>query len=146
MLYVFFLVNYISSSKKDVVEGRLRCKELSEYLEKVHAPKVVWLSEDGSGIVSKVCYDSTTNQMVGLVLPTDQKTGMPIPFSFMPKSVTEIEQQLQQPKSTLVYVVMAQPIKENIPPFVLQIYGVNNTFTAETVMKRWEFTQKELAK
>lgn len=143
---ILIAVNYISNNKQNIVEGQLRCKELSEYLEKLKAPRAVWLSEDGSGIVSKVSFDSTTNQMVGLVLPIDPEKGIPIPFTFTPNSVDEIESQLKKPKATHIYMILAQSLKENVPPFVLAVYGVDNTFTVENVMKRWKHTQKELTK
>lgn len=139
-------MNYISEHKPKIIEGQLRCEELSQFLDKLNAPRTVWLSEDGSGIVSKVSYDSSTNQMVGLVLPTNRETGMPIPFTFVPSSVNEIEKQLEYPKSTLVYIIMAQSIKENIPPFVLQIFGTDNKFLATDVMSRWKFIKAELRK
>lgn len=129
-----------------MVEGRLRCKELSEYLEKLNAPKSVWLAEDASGIITKVSYDSTTNQMVGVVLPTNENTGMPVPFPYVPSNINEIEAYLKLPKASSVYAIIAQPIKENVPPFVLQIYGIDNTFTSTEVMKRWRHTKKELKK
>lgn len=138
-------MTYISNNKQSIVEGQLRAKELSDYLKKVNAPQKVWLSEDGSGIISKVSYDTSSNQMVGLVLPTNEETGMPIPFTYVPESVGEIEEHLQRPKSTTVYVVMAQALKENVPPFVLQIFGTDE-FTSENVMKRWAHTKIELAK
>lgn len=122
----------------------MRCVELSQYLEKLNVPKKIWLSEDGSGIISKVSFDAKTNQMVGLVLPLHHATGIPIPFTYQPNTVAEIEQYLRHPKSTLNYIVMAQPIKENVPPFVLQIFGVDNTFSTEDVMKRWIHTKNEL--
>lgn len=84
--------------------------------------------------------------MVGLVLPTNKQTGMPIPFTYIPNSISDIEEQLKNSKATLVYVVMAQSIKENIPPFVLQIFGTDNKFVAGDVMNRWKYTEDELAK
>lgn len=50
------------------------------------------------------------------------------------------------PKSKLVYVVMAQPLNESIPPFILQIYGTNNKFLAANVVERWNFMKSELEK
>lgn len=129
-----------------MVEGQLRCRELAEYLQKTNAPKEVWLAEDGSGIISKACFDSTSNQIVGLNLPLDLKTGLPIPYTFVPESVEDIEKQMENTKSTHVYVILAQPIKENIPPFVLAIYGTDNRFTAANVLNRWEHTKNELEK
>lgn len=83
-------VSHINKSKVKVVEGELRCDHLAKYINNVGAPKRVWISEDGSGIVTKISYDSTTNQLVGLVLPLDNNTRMPIPFSFQPKSLEDL--------------------------------------------------------
>lgn len=129
-----------------MIEGELRSKDLSDYLDKLRAPRTVWISEDGSGIIAKASYDSTTNQIVGLVLPKHQETGIPISFSFTPNSLKEIEECMTLPMSTHVYLVLAQPLKENTPPFVLQIYGTNNKFHSDDVLQRWEYTKKELKK
>lgn len=146
ILNYHYLVHYINKTKKRFVEGDLRCKELNDYLDKVDSPKAVWLSEDGSGIVSKVAYDSASNQLVGLVLPFHSETGIPIPFSFKPKSEHNIEKFLKCPTSTHLYLVMAQPIKSNTPPFILQIFGTDNKFTAMNIVQRWNHTKRELEK
>lgn len=96
----FYLVSHINKNKLKVTEGELRCDELASYLDKVGTHKTVWLSEDGSGIVAKVCYDSSSNQMVGLILPIDSTTSMPIPFSFTPKSMKDLEEFSQKHKFT----------------------------------------------
>lgn len=139
-------MKYIHEKQHKIVEGELRCKELAEYLDKFNAPKEVHLEEDGSGIVAKCSYDSSTNQLVGLVLPTNTKNGMPATYSFTPQSMTEIKQQIKQnEKSTLVYLILAQPIMDNVPPFILQIYGINNTFRSGSVVQRWQHTKDQLA-
>lgn len=138
-------MNYVNQEKKKIVEGELRCLELADYLKKLKAPKQVWLSEDGSGINAKVSFDPSTNQLVGLVLPTNHN-GMPVSFSFTPQSFNDIEQQMKlNQMSTLVYLVMAQPILDNSPPFILQIYGTDNRFQTEDVMLRWKHTIDQLA-
>lgn len=105
--------------------------------------KYVWISEDGTGIVKKIEYDPSSNQIVGLVLPTNSTTGMPIAFSFLARSASEIEKHVQNTLSSTVYVVLAQPIKENIPPFVLQIFGTDNKFTGKDVHHRWSHIIQE---
>lgn len=110
------------------------------------APRTVWLSEDATGIVSRVQFDVSTNQLVGLVLPINDMNGMPIPFSFPANSVEGIETFMKEESSKLVYVVMAQPLVENVPAFILQIYGTNNRFTADMVSKRHKFTISELTR
>lgn len=39
---------------------------------------------------------------------------------------------------------MAQPLKENIPPFCLCIFGTDNKFLASDVLRRWDFIKEEL--
>lgn len=141
-----FLVSYINKKKERITEGELRCEELEKYLTKVKAPKTIWLAEDSSGILSKVTYDSVTNQMVGLVLPIHQETGIPIKYSFTPKSSRDIEEYCKRPKSTLVHIVTAQPLKPNTPPFILQIFGINNKHTSRDIERRWAHTKNELLK
>lgn len=140
-------MNYISQKKQKIIEGELRCKELADYLEKLNAPKQIWLCEDGTGIVAKVSYDSTTNQLIGIVLPTCQKTGIPASFTFTPQSMDDIKKQIEKnPKSTHLYMVLAQPIKDNVPPFILQVFGTDNTFKTSDVLKRWQHTKDQLAR
>lgn len=138
-------MNYILKRKNRIVEGELRSKELVEYLHNLNAPKKVWISEDASGIVTQISYDPSTNQIVGLVLPTNQ-TGMPIPYSFCPHTINDIEQFIKlNQKSTLVYLVLAQPLMDNVPPFVLQCFGTDNRFKTEHTMLRWKQTRDQLA-
>lgn len=138
-------MNYVSQAKNKIVEGELRCRELGEYLRKLKAPKQVWICEDASGIVAKVSFDPSTNQLVGLVLPLNH-TGMPVPFSFTPQSLNDIEQQMKQNQwSTLVYLVLAIPIMDNVPPFILQVFGTDNRFKTEDVLLRWKHTKDQLA-
>lgn len=139
-------MNYISASKTKVIEGELRGAELANYLENLNAPRKVWLSEDGTGIVSKIEYDPGSNQLIGLVLPLNGSTGMPIPFTFMARSADEINCHVNKDKSSLVYFVMAQPLKQGTPPFLLLMFGTNNKFNAISVLQRWKFLKDELKK
>lgn len=130
-------MDLINANKEKIIEGELRCQQLAEYLKKLNAPNEVWLAEDGSGILDRVMYDSKTNQVIGLVLPLHKITGMPIMFSFTPQTANEIEDQIKMnSKSKNVYLILAQPILDNTPPFVLQVFGSDNRFTAENVLNR----------
>lgn len=139
-------MSYISHNKARFNEGQLRTKELANYLEQLKLPKKVWICEDATGIIAKVEYDPASDQIVGIPLPMDSVTGMPISFSFMAQSVEDIQNYAKKPLSTLVYVVLALPLMPNIPPFVLQIFGTDNTFNAINVKQRWNYTVKELKK
>lgn len=139
-------MSYIQQRKEKIIEGELRCGQLSEYLDKIGSPRKVWLSEDASGIIAQVTYDPKTNQLVGLTLPND-KNGMPILFSFVPNTLSEINNQMKtNPRSTLVYLIIAQPIDDKASPFILQIFGSDNKFKTTDVLKRWEHTRDQLSK
>lgn len=102
------------------------------------------MSEDGSGVIKKIVYDARSNQLVGLVLPFNETNGMPKLFSFEAKTAADIEKYVQLPQSHLVYIICAQPIKRNVAPFILQIFGTDNKFNSDNVMKRWNHTVSEL--
>lgn len=138
-------MNYISEYKVKIIEGELRCAALAEYMNKLNTPKKVWISEDGSSVVERVEYDPKTNQLVGLVLPFG-KNGMPIPFSFLATSAEDIQKYIDKKKSRLIYFVMAQPLKENTPPFLLSMFGTDNKFEFKNVLQRWKFMERELQK
>lgn len=77
-----FSVNRIHREKERVIEGELRCSQLVKYLKSIDSPNSVFLSEDGSGVVRKIVYDAHLNQLVGLVHPFNDETGMPKLFAF----------------------------------------------------------------
>lgn len=143
------IVANICDDRRRIIEGELRCVQLRKYLENLNVEKAVWISEDGSGIVSNIHYDSIFDQLVGFVLPIGQNSGSPIPFSFNARDADQIIKHMSNPniqRSYLVYLVMAQPLSERTPPFVLQIFGSANRFSKEDVVKRWKYTRDELAK
>lgn len=139
-------MSYINKNKPKIVEGELRIKELSHYLESLKLEKNVWLSEDATGITAKVEFDLNTNQMVGLVLPIDTRTGMPKPFSYLARNEEEIFKNMEREKSNYVYIVMAQPLVQGVPPFILQLYGTDSKFKTQDVLFRWRHTVDELNK
>lgn len=65
-------------------------------------------------------------------------------FSFIAKDADTIKDLINEPTSRMIYVILAQALDERVPPFVLQIFGTNNSFTAREVVCRWNFTKTEL--
>lgn len=137
---------YIQRSSTSLIEGVLRSHELLIYLQERDLPLIVALSEDATRIEGRVQYDTSTNQLIGFVLPTNSN-GMPIPFSYHARSAEEIVGHFTRNKSaaTFVNTIMAQPIA-SIPPFCLMIFGSDGKFTTECVSKRWQFITTELRK
>lgn len=159
----------INKEKTRVVEGEFRFRELTRFLDSKKTIKAIWISEDATAIIPEYKYDPETNQIVGILLPKD-KNGCPIPFryilrylnsqkfstannlifSFIAKDAETIKEFVQDPiknpKSKNVYVVMAQVLDERVPPFILQIFGTNSTFTACDTIHRWHYIKDELEK
>lgn len=126
-------MKHIHAEKSRIIEGELRCEELAKHLELTKSPKAIFLSEDGSEVVQKVAYDSHTNQMIGLVLPFDDTSGMPRKFSFEAKSEEVMRNYMELPQSNLVYIIVAQSLQKNSPPFILQMFETNNKFETREV-------------
>lgn len=128
------------------MEGELRSHQLVDYLERTNSQKSVFLSEDGSGIIKKIVFDPHSNLLIGLVLPINAKSGMPITFSYKAESAEMIKKHIEQPQSSLVCIVAAQPLQKDVAPFILMIYGTDNKFKSIDVLKRWMTTIDELKK
>lgn len=139
-------MNRIYTDKERIIEGELRCKQLVQHIENCNAPKSIFLSEDASGIVQRIVYDSRSNQLIGIVLPLDEKNGMPLIMTFKADTAEKMKEYMGRPLSTLVYIVVAQPLKEKTPPFILQMFGTDNRFNKNNVLQRWRHTIDELKK
>lgn len=137
---------YIHDSKSFVVEGKLMLEGLHEYLTERNLPLRVSLSEDATRIQATICYDPNTNQLVGFALPLDEN-GMPMPFSYLARNVKEIVGHFDNAYNVIssnVYVQMAQPMSRLYPPFCLLLFLTDNTFQAETILSRWNYTAAQL--
>lgn len=134
----------IDDTRRCILEGDLRSEQLAKYLLDRNAGNDIWLCEDASGIIAKIQYDQTLDQLVGIVLPIDGNSGCPKRYEHTATNEEEIRTFMQSVKSTLVYIVMAIPLKEGVPPFILQLYGTDNKFKAIDVIKRWDHTIHDL--
>lgn len=140
---------YVQKSNCHVTEGILRTNELVKYLEERDLPFVVSLSEDATKIINRPQYDSKSNQIVGMVLPSNAEHGMPIPYSYRARDAQEMIRNLadKNPMASFVNVIMAQPIAtDRVAPFCLLIFGSDNKYTGLDVQKRWKYIINELHK
>lgn len=138
-----FSVRCINDTEKCILEGELRCEKLAQYLLKHDAGKDIWICEDGSSIIRKIIYDPTLDQLIGITLPIDD-TGCPKRYESTARDEEEIRQFCKMTKSSHIYLILAIPLKEGVAPFILQMYGTDNRFTARNVIKRWNYTTNEL--
>lgn len=131
------LFRFISLNKENVEEGEFRINQLKSFLVKRNLPLCVWISEDGTRITGKIEYDTNSNKLVGFVMPLID--GCPKTDTFMATSAREIINHFETGiKSDYAYAIMAQPLSPSAPSFCLSIFGTDNRFTYEDVLKRWE--------
>lgn len=128
------------------MEGEIRSVGLKEYLIQHNAGNDVWICEDGSGLISKISYDRLFDQLVGMTLLIDERTGCPNRFEFTARDEDEIKKFCSMTKSTHVYLVLAIPLKEGVAPYILQMFGTDNRFATKNVINRWNHTIDELKK
>lgn len=137
---------FINTSADKIIEGQCRIKELTKFLEDRNLPKIVCLSEDATRINGRIQYDSINDQIIGFVLPIDANS-MPTSFFFKASSIKKIYEYFENGKiSTLLYTYMIQPLQTNCLSFCLNLFGTDNSFTAEDSIKRWKFITELLKK
>lgn len=125
----------INQNQSKIVEGTLRSHELFDYLTERKAGLDIWIAEDASGIVPKIQYDSVRDELVGMTLEIDINTGCPRKFVSTAKDADQIKEFMKHDKSKLVYIVIAIPLKEEIPPYIIQLFGTNNKFKTIDVVR-----------
>lgn len=99
-------------------------------------------SEDTTGVVRRVEYDSSTNSFVGFSTPI--RDGIPLAQHFQADTFEDLKQIYDANETArLLNVHMCQPIStdENpsiLPkPVLLSAYGIDNKFTTMDILRRW---------
>lgn len=139
---------FIAEKGQRITEGLLRSKEVAQHLRLNGLPLLVCVSEDGTRMVGKICYDPHDNKLIGFSLPLNDD-GMPITDLFMARNAAEIEGHFlnkDNSVSTIAYTIMVQPLSETAIPYILTLFGTDNKFNAMDVMQRWNFIKTELRK
>lgn len=125
-----------------LTEGKIRAKELKQFLDSRKLPLTVWLSEDATRITGRIQYDPPSNQLVGFVLPLGSD-GMPLSNTFSATTLEKIQNTFQNATiAKLLYVIIAQSLVDKGPSFCLCLYGTDNKFTFEDVLNRWKYMFK----
>lgn len=124
----------------------MRAKELKEFLVSRDLPLTVWLSEDATRITGRIQYDSASNQLVGFVLPSN-KQRLPISGTYEATSARKIQESFETGTiSSLAYVIIAQSLAHNASSFCFSIFGTDNKFFYDDVLKRWVYIVESLRK
>ncbi|XP_058447967.1 uncharacterized protein LOC131428224 isoform X1 [Malaya genurostris] len=138
------VMRHIRKSCDKILEGKLRVKELVQFLQTHNFPKVIFISEDGTKINPRIRYDIERDQIVGFC-PNLNENGMPLIDSFSATSPNVIQEYFKNfDKSTIVYVILATPLALKTLSFNLLSFGTNNRFSIEEVLLRWGIIEREL--
>ncbi|CAF1604302.1 unnamed protein product, partial [Adineta ricciae] len=131
------LIDMINQSNSTLTEAQFRF----ESLQQAHS-RFAFSSEDTTGVIRKVEYDSSTNSFIGL--PTSLVNGIPELYPYRAHSFEDLKTIYDTNEAErLLNVHMVQSISTrsdptNFPkPFLLSAYGVDNTSTSIDILCRW---------
>jgi len=135
------LERLILNSNYSLNEGEFQFDKLKQYLNDNNV-QFGFASEDCTGVIRKIKYDVKTNSFIGFSTPFDN--GIPILQYYQTDSFEKLKTWFSTiNKAPLLNVHMFQPLPSSstsLPsPFLLSAYGVENTFTANDVLRRWLF-------
>ena len=131
-------------NKSDVIgaEGQFGFQSLEKY-----ASRFGFCSEDMTGVIRKVEYDSSSNSFVGFATPIID--GVPMAQSYQADTFDELKDIFQSTEiASLLNVHMFQsvPMLDSVThapkPCLLSAYGVNNKSNAMDILRRWIYMLK----
>lgn len=98
---------------------------------------LIVLGQDDTSLVSRIEHRVDGDQLIGFVSPFSSETGLPLVGYFKARSMSLVlETFKKQKKAQSVHAIMAIPLSNKAPPFVLCIYGTDTKITASIVQKR----------
>ncbi|CAF3917309.1 unnamed protein product [Rotaria magnacalcarata] len=101
--------------------------------------KFVYAAEDCTSVISKITYNTRSNNFTGFVPPL--KGGLPQINTFSTESFAELQHWFSTVSmSHLLNAHMIQPAtstSDSCAPFLLSAYGTDNCFTAQDIVLRW---------
>lgn len=131
-------------NKSDVIaaEGEFGFRSLGKY-----ASRFGFCSEDMTGVIRKVEYDSSSNSFVGFATPIID--GVPMAQSYQANTFNELKCIYESTEiASLLNVHMFQsvPMLDSVThapkPCLLSAYGVNNKSDAMNILRRWMYMLK----
>ena len=129
-----------------IQEGSFRFESLAKHLECYHTPKVIFIREDATCVISRIDYDNETDCLVGFVMPCDDN-GVLLTVFFKADCYESMQAIFRNGEfAKYAFVYMAQSLARGVPAFCLACLGTNNRFTSEHVFKRWQYIYTECKK
>ncbi|CAF2033819.1 unnamed protein product [Rotaria magnacalcarata] len=134
------LSTLILNSNLKISEAEFRFDQLQKHFKSLNL-QYAFGSEDATGVIKKIKYDSITNKFIGFPTPLDH--GVPIKEYYHTDSLDTLKLWFNSiDKASLLNVHMIQPVQsatQNTIPssFLLSAYGIDNTATANDILQRW---------
>ena len=138
--HLSLLNSLISSSDSRITEGEFRFDQLQKHFDSLNV-HYAFGSEDCTGIVKRIKYDSTTNAFTGF--PSLLDRGVPIKSYYQTDSFDTLKLWFNSiDNASLLNVHMIQPVPSTdnssiSSPYLLSAYGIDNTATADDILQRW---------
>ena len=133
------IIDLINKSNTTLAEAEFKFQSLQQF-----DSGFGFCSEDTTGVLRKVEYDSSTNSFVGFSTPVVD--GVPSQQRFQADTFNDLQTIFNTNEiARLLNVHMFQSIPEkdypvNVPkPFLLSAYGVDNRFRTMDVLRRWMY-------
>ncbi|CAF1088693.1 unnamed protein product [Rotaria magnacalcarata] len=133
------VLDLINKSDMTLTEAEFRFNSLQQFQSGFG-----FCSEDTTGVIPKVEYDSSTNSFIGFTTPIVD--GIPLTKHYQADTFDDFKIVYNTNEAaSLLNVHMFQSISTkddptNFPkPFLLSAYGVDNTFTAIDILRRWMY-------
>ncbi|CAF4367766.1 unnamed protein product [Rotaria magnacalcarata] len=144
------LKTYNQNMNLQLSECEFRFDSLKDHLAFVDSNHV-FVSEDSTGVISSVSYDSKNDCFIGF--SPQLENGLPSVDQFQTNSYAELQQWFEDfDKSTLINTHLIEPLIKNNSslvhsrPFILSAYGTNNKYTAIDVLRKWMYLYRECKK
>ncbi|CAF1168333.1 unnamed protein product [Rotaria sp. Silwood1] len=138
--HLSLLNSLISSSDSRISEGEFRFDQIQKHFDRLNV-KYAFGSEDCTGIVKRIKYDSITDTFTGF--PSLLDRGVPIKSYYQTDSFDTLKLWFNSiDNASLLNVHMIQPVQSTdnssiSSPYLLSAYGIDNTATANDILQRW---------
>lgn len=132
--------------KKPPREGELSIESFVKFNKGNDETVYVWASEDDTRLVEGLTYNSLSDTIVGLCLPTDEDTGCPKVDFFKFISIDAVKYYVREfAPANFAKILVLRPLSKGSKPFILAVYGTRGSDNFEMTMKRWEHVKISLA-
>ncbi|CAF1489001.1 unnamed protein product, partial [Rotaria sp. Silwood1] len=138
------ITNLIKDKHLKLNEAEFRFDVLEQHFMSKNS-KYGFASEDTTGIIKKVVYNTDTNSFIGFCTPLDN--GVPVAHHFRTESFYQLKEWFAYvEKAALLNLHMIQSLSQDVTTsssFILSAYGISNTFTSSDIVQKWIYIFNE---